>query len=92
MTTRGRRRKSVTERLRAIVGRSVNPEGCTCGDWRHGRDAPHWRSCPHYQPTTRLRMASFEHSHRVWIPEDPPRSWFEKQGIERVDKPKRFRW
>lgn len=32
---------------------------------------------------SRVHVGSFEHTHRVWIPPDPPRRWFENQGIER---------
>lgn len=75
MTTPGRRRKTLTERLRAIAGRSRTRDD----------DAP--------TRQTRITTASFTRSHRdrVWIPPDPPRRWFEKQGVEPMDiKPRRW--
>ena len=41
-------------------------------------------------PHSRVHVASFEHTHRVWTPPDPPRRWFEAQGIEEV--PPKYRW
>jgi hypothetical protein len=44
--------------------------------------------CPRYRPPrSRVHVANFEHTHRVWMP-DPPRRFFEDQGIEKVDRPR----
>lgn len=76
-----------SDRLRALAG--LSPK-CTCVD--ELPDGKHDKTCPLYEPPrTRIRQASFEHSHRVWVAPDPPRSWFEGQGIERVER-QPFRW
>lgn len=33
---------------------------------------------------SRVHVASFDRTHRAWIPPDPPRRWFEAQGIEKA--------
>jgi hypothetical protein len=46
------------------------------------------------RPRSRVRVASFERAQgRVWVPPEPTRRWFEKQGIEPMpmDRPRR-RW